>query len=290
MPPSRPSLIVLLLSGLASAFTLQNVTVAPTDPSIQYYPVCNVATQELCPGAWWKDTSNPNFTMGTAMSCDEPYSYFGGVQPYMAYSFTGSAIYVYEWLNTTTATQEQEFNNNPNYYVNMTDNPTAYTDLPLTATPQLVLAWKLENLDPTRNHEIGIQHYSRPDGFPTFLTIDHFVVTMTIGPIPKKKGLTAGGRAGIAIGVIVVVFAALIGLICFNRVQRRKREEASDRKLRGLGSTLGAAGGGVSIPNLQWPEPASEIEASEKLAKEGLREEVQQDSPDKGKGRAKEEV
>ena len=73
---------------------------------------------------------------------------------------------------------------------------------------------------------------------------------------------------------------------CMRKSATEGDSEAHDRKLRGIGSTLDAttpAGGGVA--SLQWPAPAIEMEASEKLAKDGLQEEEVQDT--KGKGRAK---
>ncbi|KAG8988541.1 hypothetical protein FRB94_001912 [Tulasnella sp. JGI-2019a] len=264
------------------AYTFQNVTIAATDPSILYLPACNQETLEACyGGAWWRDSTT--FPNTTAMLCGDPqHQYNGNSEPYVGYSFTGSAIYVYEWLNTSTATQ-QFLTEDQTIYVNLTQNAPAYTSTPLSSTSQLVLAWSLTDLDPTQQHTIGIQHYATA-GRNTWIALDHFVVTQAVGVVAasttKRTGLSKGAVAGIVVGIII--FAVLSFYLLCSFLGRRNRQRSTARSHRPFAGTLSVGTqvtmqqrGTGRVPTApQLPHLGeSELERSERLAKEGMMEE-----------------
>ncbi|KAG9005234.1 hypothetical protein FRB94_001652 [Tulasnella sp. JGI-2019a] len=262
-------------SSSVSAFTLQNVTINPTDPSIKYYPTCNDGSQEACAGAWWEDSSNPNYYNGTAVVCGDATGKYNDVDPYLAYSFTGSAIYVYQWLSSDTAAQANHFNNNEDYFFNYTKDPSQYVPNALSSTPQLFLAYSLTNLNPTEEHTVSIQHMGRPDGTNSFIRLDHLVVTQTVGEIPKGPSkLSDGAKLGIAICSIIVGMMVLVGAICFrSRIRMRRKEVEDEKKMRVLMGVDGdqSTGAGSSF-QLKWMNSSDAASATQ----DGTKADVQQ--------------
>ncbi|KAG8864601.1 hypothetical protein FRB96_005105 [Tulasnella sp. 330] len=266
------------------AYTLQNVTIDMTDPSIIWLPSCVRESQVACDGgAWWKDNDNYP-TNNTVMVCGDPqHEYNGNSEPYMAYSFTGSAFYVYEWLNTSTAVQQFLHTDGTNTFLNLTQNAPEFTSVPLSGTLQLVLAWSLTGLDPTQQTTVGIQHYAT-SGRNTYLALDHFVVTQTMGLVEpatnRRVGLSKGAVAGVVVGVVLSVLLSIWGLCkCLTR-RRLQRNVAHSHKPFGatlsVGSRLatmrGAAPTRTNPQNVHIGE--TELERSERLAKEGMLEEA----------------
>ncbi|KAG8864602.1 hypothetical protein FRB96_005106 [Tulasnella sp. 330] len=252
------------ISSLVSAFTLQNVTLAATDPSIKYYPTCNGGSEQACAGAWFEDSSNPDYYNGTAVVAGNPSGTYANQEPYMTYSFTGSAIYVYQWLSTNTAVQGDFFNSNTHIGTNFTADPSKYTSIPITSTPQLILSWSLTDLDPTRQHVISIQHQSDASGRETFVTLDHIVVTQTIGSVPKSSGLSGSAKTAITIVGLVVGITSFFGLICLrSRIRSKRREAEADKKMKILmGVDTNSTTGGSSF-QLKWMDAGDDKSTNE---------------------------
>lgn len=165
-----------------------------------------------------------------------------------------------------------------NYHiVNFTLDAAQYTSTPLTSTPQLVNVWSVTGLDPTSEHTIGIQHFRLSNAQDSFIVLDHFVVTMAEGSLPGNKSLSTGAKAGIAIAVILLVAALFLAIVVRRGQVRRRRS-----KNRQLGGTAGTGAATSAVPGgvtLKWMGPSSEIEASERLAREGIDEEAKEKQP-----------
>ncbi|KAG9045520.1 hypothetical protein FS837_006153 [Tulasnella sp. UAMH 9824] len=264
--------LALLLSSTANAYTSQNVTVNSSDPSIQYFPQCSLRTESACRNGAWFEVADSRFNGGKAMMAGDPTNAYGQVDPYIAYTFRGSAMYMYQWMNASTATQLQLFDNNRKPVVDLVQ---LFPQFAQSSDLVPVLAWSLEGLDPLQEHTIGIQHQSKEGGPETFLIFDYMVVTMTTleaGDLPSKKKLSGGEIAGVVIAAIVGVAALIAGFFWF-RSWCNRRTAAKSGRVNGKWTWEGSV---VKPSTLKFVDPSSEIEASERMAREGRMEEEQE--------------
>ncbi len=81
--------LVLALSGTASAYTINNVTVGAVGSGIEYYSTCASATYPECLGAWWSVPAPDG--SGQTMVTTGPDNKFGEVEPYWTYTFMGES-------------------------------------------------------------------------------------------------------------------------------------------------------------------------------------------------------
>lgn len=131
-----------------------------------------------------------------------------------------------------------------------------------------VMVWSETNLDPLASHTFGVQHHGIDTG-ETYIYFDYIVVTMThLDPsdIHKKK-VTGKTIAGAVVGGILGLTAILLAFCMIRRKRSKKSGDSSRYEWEGAPATL------------KFVDPSSEMEASERLAREGLKEEQREKLP-----------
>ncbi|KIO18156.1 hypothetical protein M407DRAFT_32177 [Tulasnella calospora MUT 4182] len=267
--PKYLAALALLFSSTVNAYTLQNVTVNSSDRDIVYFPQCSLRTEAACRTGAWFEVADSRFNGGKAMTCGDPTQAYGQVEPYFAYTFRGAAMY--QWMNASTAAQLQLYDNNRNPLVDLVQT---FPQFASSSDLVPVLAWSLEGLDPLQEHTVGIQHQAKLGGPETFLTFDYMVVTMTTlepGDLPNKKKLSGGAIAGAVIAAVVGLGALIAGFFWFRGWANRRTASKSAK-----GGRWTWEGSFVKPSTVKFGDPSSEIEASERMAREGRMEEEQE--------------
>ncbi|KAG8920273.1 hypothetical protein FRC00_010250, partial [Tulasnella sp. 408] len=175
-------------------------------------------------------------------------------------------------MNASTAAQLQLFDNNRQPLVDLVQN---FPQFAQSSDLVPVLAWSLEGLDPLKEHTIGIQHQTKEGGPETFLVFDYMVVTMSTleaSDLPSKKKLSGGEIAGVVIAAVVGFAALVAGFFWFRSWCNRRAAAKSSR-----GGRWTWEGSVVKPSTLKFVDPSSEIEASERMAREGRMEEEEQE-------------
>ncbi|KAG8894553.1 hypothetical protein FRB99_001140 [Tulasnella sp. 403] len=257
-------LALLSLVAASSAYQLVNVTVGPNDPNIQYYPICSSHEFPLCTGAWWL-AQDPRFTNGTAMMAEDPGNKWSGVEPYFAYNFKGSAMYMFQWVNASVASQVQYIDDAKYPYNNISQTLQGQ----LGSELQLVMTWSQTGLNPRKTHTMGIQHTTDIWRGNTYIVFDHMIITMAIeDPSDQKPKSNTKQIVGGVVGAVLGLLALFLAFVVWRRHRRNKY--AGNKKSTGKYEWQGTAGAPAT---LKFVDPSTEIEASERIAREGRLEE-----------------
>ncbi|KAG8924772.1 hypothetical protein FRC02_010195 [Tulasnella sp. 418] len=269
-PPSINTMYLLslfLLAGIVKASSeMMNVTYPSSHSDFVYFKACEPNNPVDCDGAWWTEY-DPKYTNGSVRVANDPTSKFSNIEPYFTFSFQGTGFYVYQWINKTSAAQVPFLGDGKVNVVDFVEGKN--WQYPLRDEATLTMTWSKTGLE-FGWYTIGVQHLATPPR-QGFMVIDSIVVERPVNPpAPAKssKKVIAGAVAGSVVGLLVI--GALFFL--YRREQARRAQARKNKfNLEDKAQTM------------NYMDPSSEIQASERLYSEAKREEEMQRSKGKGK-------